>query len=261
MKQLKSLVWILSTGAAMALVAVVATRGDPLSADAWLPLASPGPLSKAHAFLAGNCASCHQPYAGVAPTGCIACHADSKSLLGREPTAFHGRIGSCRECHSEHGGADSRPTVMDHAALAAIGLRDAERESPARAGGLQRWLKAADRAGPLRSGAPLLAPAETLLDCAACHATKDRHLGQMGADCASCHATTSWRIPGYRHPSPSSTDCGECHLPPPSHSMMHFEMMSKTIARQPNARVEQCEKCHQTTAWNDIRGVGWYKHH
>jgi hypothetical protein len=38
-------------------------------------------------------------------------------------------------------------------------------------------------------------------------------------------------------------------------------MISMTVAGQPHARVEQCFLCHQTTAWNDIKRVGWYKHH
>jgi hypothetical protein len=36
---------------------------------------------------------------------------------------------------------------------------------------------------------------------------------------------------------------------------MHFSMLSAPIARQPNAKV------NQTTSWNDIKGVGWTKHH
>jgi len=43
--------------------------------------------------------------------------------------------------------------------------------------------------------------------------------------------------------------------------MEHFKMISARVARQPQARVEQCFACHQTTSWNDIKGVGWYKHH
>jgi len=258
---LKALLWILSTGAAMALAAWAATGGDPLRADAWLPLASPGHLATAHAFLSDRCAACHEPYAGVTSTGCIVCHADPGPLLSREPTAFHGQIGSCRECHAEHGGADRKPTVMDHAALAAIGLRDVERDKTGVAGRLRGWLRTAEAAGPARSGAPLLAPAEGLLYCAACHSAQDRHQAQFGSDCARCHATTSWQVPGFRHPGPASTDCMECHLAPPSHYMGHFQMVSMRIAKQPSARVPQCYLCHQTTDWNDIRGVGWYKHH
>ncbi len=43
--------------------------------------------------------------------------------------------------------------------------------------------------------------------------------------------------------------------------MGHFQMVSKRVAGQPHADVRQCFLCHQTTAWNDIKGVGWYKHH
>ena len=28
-----------------------------------------------------------------------------------------------------------------------------------------------------------------------------------------------------------------------------------------HADVSQCFLCHKTNAWNDISGVGWYKHH
>ena len=43
--------------------------------------------------------------------------------------------------------------------------------------------------------------------------------------------------------------------------MGHFQMVSQVVARRPDTPVEQCYSCHQTTAWNDIVGVGWYKHH
>ena len=52
--------------------------------------------------------------------------------------------------------------------------------------------------------------------------------------------------------------------------MMHFEMVDKTVAGKANSpsnqccgdvQVNQCYRCHQTNAWNDIKGVGYYKHH
>jgi hypothetical protein len=70
-----------------------------------------------------------------------------------------------------------------------------------------------------------------------------------------------WTIPEFRHPSPRSTDCVQCHQAPPSHYMEHFHMVSARVAGKPHAQVSQCYQCHQTTSWNDIRGVGWYKHH
>ena len=108
---------------------------------------------------------------------------------------------------------------------------------------------------------PGVAAGESMLNCVSCHATKDRHQGMFGASCAQCHATTQWTVAQFRHPSTSSTECAQCHKPPPSHNMMHFSMMSAPMARQPNAKVNQCFLCHQSTSWNDIKGVGWIKHH
>lgn len=221
----------------------------------WERQASPGDLSAAHAFLGDNCAACHTPGQGATADRCAACHADSR-VLQREPTAFHATVGSCRECHPEHLGVAARPTAMDHAALAGFGLnrpaagRDAAREQLVRA-------LAADGDGPH----PGITRREAALDCAACHGTKDRHQGLFGKDCAQCHRTDKWTLPEFRHPSAQSTDCAQCHQAPPSHYMMHFRMVSAKVAGQPHAAVRQCFHCHQTTAWNDIKGVGWFKHH
>lgn len=108
---------------------------------------------------------------------------------------------------------------------------------------------------------PQLAISEANLSCVSCHATKDRHQEMLGTNCAQCHATTQWTVPQFRHPSVNSTVCAQCHKPPPSHNMMHFSMMSARIASQPDAKVSQCYLCHQTTSWNDIKGVGWKKIH
>lgn len=43
--------------------------------------------------------------------------------------------------------------------------------------------------------------------------------------------------------------------------MMRFQMIFMKVACHVTAKVNQCFLCHQTTSWNDIRGVGWYKHH
>jgi hypothetical protein len=108
---------------------------------------------------------------------------------------------------------------------------------------------------------PLLKLNESNLSCVSCHATKDRHQGMLGNDCVQCHTATTWTVSNFRHPSVNSTVCAQCHRPPPSHNMMHFPMMSAPIAGHSNAKVNQCYLCHQTTAWNDIKGVGWKKLH
>jgi hypothetical protein len=219
----------------------------------------PGQLSQPHAFLENNCSACHSPVKGVEAQNCIVCHADNKAVLQREPSAFHADIGACAVCHLEHQGRVVSTTKMDHVALARIGLKQvntAPADDPARAS-LIAWLKQNDV--PPRTSH--LQRAESLLNCASCHSTKDHHFGLFGTDCAQCHGTTKWTIPEFRHPSSASQSCDQCHQAPPSHYMGHFKMISMTVAGQPHAQVSQCFLCHQTTSWNDIKRVGFYKHH
>lgn len=223
----------------------------------WVPMSSPGPLSAAHADIDHECAACHTANRGVEALTCIACHANDRALLQRQPTAFHATIQSCTECHREHEGRAARPIAMDHAALAAIALR-AETLSDGRG-----WLRnemagwSAVRRASLGDPARLIAR----LECFSCHGNQDRHRTLFGRDCGDCHGPNAWSIPGYRHPSARSRDCSQCHAAPPSHYMEHFEMISEKIAGREHARVDQCWLCHLTTSWNDIRGVGYYKHH
>lgn len=206
----------------------------------WQNMAVPGPLSSAHAPLGADCGTCHTPVRGVEDATCVGCHANETALVQRQPTAFHADIAgrnNCVACHKEHdGGAGLRN--MDHAALARImGHRP-------------------DSVAPMKPTKP-----EAALDCARCHRTTDPHVQVFGNDCATCHGTSTWSIATFRHPLPSSTDCGQCHLAPLSHYKEHFNMMSKPVAGVKEAEPEQCHLCHQTTSWNDIRGVGIYDHH
>ena len=238
-----------------------------LSAAAWQRMASPGALTQAHAFLEHNCAACHTSVEGVEAGKCIACHANNESLLERQPTAFHAKVSSCRECHREHRGTDRHPTDMDHLALSKIGFRQLEaNQSSDRVNELVRkdlidWIDQHEPSGHESESHSSFDPHEAVLNCATCHSTKDRHITLFGQDCAQCHTTAKWTIPEFQHPSPNSKDCAQCHQAPPSHYMMHFQMISAKVARQPSAKVNQCFQCHQTTSWNDIKGVGWYKHH
>lgn len=226
----------------------------------WQALASPGPLSPGHAHLSNRCESCHEANVGVTAARCTACHASAEQLLGRQPTAFHASIEECAGCHLEHRMAGARPTTMDHAELARIGANTLARagardqDSRTTLQSLRAWLgdSAVER---LDSAA-----ARAALDCAGCHDRRDPHLARFGDDCALCHDTTAWTVPGYRHPSPRSRECVQCHEPPPSHRMGHFSMVSRRVAGK-HATVEECFECHLTTSWNDIVGVGFYKHH
>lgn len=225
----------------------------------------PGHLSKSHAFLKSQCTACHTPNQGVSAVGCISCHANNTNLLGRQSTAFHGNITSCKECHQEHRGGIKPPLIMDHQALAKLGARAHEKKSDEVQNQIVRnYLeqkhekKIETEIISINAHEP---PIVSSLNCISCHATRDKHQGLFGTSCLSCHSSQTWRIAEYKHPSPNSRDCVQCHQPPPSHNMMHFEMVSKTFAGKEHAKVNQCFLCHQTTSWNDIKGKGWYKHH
>jgi len=214
----------------------------------WQALVTPGDLSAKHQFLAATCEACHTPHVGVTADKCIVCHANDQTLLARQPTAFHATIHACRDCHVEHRGMAQRPILMDHMILAQLGARMAGGPPPGRPATL-----------PIAHSR--IRPEEMALDCATCHANQDPHRTLFGRECAQCHATQTWTIPEFRHPSPRSLDCAQCHQAPPSHYMGHFHMVSMRVAGIEHADVAQCFLCHQTHAWNDIRGVGWYKHH
>lgn len=224
-------------------------------------LVSPGPLSPRHAYLGDQCGSCHQATVGVTVTNCTACHANAERLLGRQPTAFHASIRECAACHVEHQLTNVRPRVMDHVELARIGARtlaNASRSDPESAAilkSLATWFRTR---GPNQLDA---SSAREALNCAGCHDRRDPHFMRFGSDCAQCHLFESWMVPGYQHPSSRSKECVQCHQPPPSHSMEHFSMMSQKVAGKEHARVDQCFECHNTTGWNDIIDVGFYKHH
>ena len=88
----------------------------------WQNQVIPGKLSAAHASLETNCAACHTAVQGVDEAKCIACHANNESLLQRQPTAFHASISNCASCHVEHQGINANLRVMNHEALAQIGI-------------------------------------------------------------------------------------------------------------------------------------------
>jgi len=231
-------------------------RSGSASVPGWQGFVRPGPLSARHTFLGDKCEACHTPMRGMESIACINCHSSAAANLGKQPTAFHANIQDCRGCHFEHQGG-TRPTKMDHATLLRIGWHLAEGAEGHLGVSLQMVNDLADFLGVRVSQSA----EKRGLSCTSCHSNRDPHRELFGRDCASCHDTATWRIAGYLHPSPTSRDCSQCHQAPPSHYMMHFEMVSKTVARQEHAHVNQCFLCHQTNSWNDIKGTGWYKHH
>lgn len=251
----------------LALIAAAVTAGTlsvlhfESTSSALKQFVSPGALSPRHAYLSDQCAACHEPTIGVTVAACTACHANAERLLGRQPTAFHASVQECASCHVEHQPTSIRPLVMDHVELARVGaqtLADASRsdaESAATLESLETWLRIRD---PRQLDANT---ARASLNCAGCHDRRDPHIKRFGSDCAQCHLLDSWSVVDYQHPSSRSKECVQCHQAPPSHFMEHFSMVSRKFAGKEHARVDQCFECHNTTSWNDIVDVGFYKHH
>jgi hypothetical protein len=266
MKKVEIIYAVVMVGAlgAAAALPFVSHRGGTTAAPGWADFVNPGPLSAKHEFLSSRCESCHTPHQGPTADKCIACHAGggaTEGLLAKQSTRFHADIGTCSECHVEHAGRDHKPVAMVHGAL----VDAAARTVPANAGTPEQILQAIARASSTPPPHARIDARELTLDCNACHANQDPHRGLMGTSCSSCHATSAakggWTIPEFRHPSSLSTDCAQCHQAPPSHYMEHFHMVSMKVAGIEHAEVNQCFLCHKTNSWNDIKGVGWYKHH
>lgn len=239
-------------------------RNGPVEME-WQSAINPGKLSKAHAFLESDCADCHTASKGADPAKCMMCHANDLQLLTQQNTSFHSQVKDCASCHLEHQGTAKRPIKMNHTKLAELGLQlmGDEKASPEHMVGkrLEQWINRQQRTMFLSGAHHGLTAQEMTLNCAVCHASQDVHRRVFGSDCASCHETNSWEIAEFVHPPMKSNNCASCHQAPPSHSMMHFQMVSMSVAKQHHVKVEQCSVCHQTNDWNDIKGVGWYKHH
>ena len=233
----------------------------------WPAAVEPGKLSKFHEHLEKDCKQCHSTYKGVDRDKCVVCHAAETEILKKQNTSFHASITSCTGCHLEHQGREASINKMDHThlALVAAGMLKPPSDPAKKELELMSFLRSAEIGYHGTNVA-----AEKTLNCTTCHANQDRHRTLFGNDCITCHDTKKWAIAAFRHPMPTSRDCSQCHQAPPSHYMMHFDMISKKVAGQEDsqvtqccgkAQVNQCYRCHQTTSWNDIKGVGWYKHH
>ena len=230
---------------------------------AWQRLAAPGNVSAAHSHLENDCGACHTAVKGASGAKCMACHATEERLLTWPALQFHASVADCSACHREHLGRSLASMGMDHVALATMGLgllEGGESEvDRSVAQHLSSWIAESPDGRAGRTGR--LASAEAVLRCATCHAESDAHRGMLGIDCAACHATSVWSIPEYRHPSNASANCAQCHRAPPCHQTPHFKKVCATVAGEPNAAVRDCHSCHQVTAWNQIRDVGWYQSH
>jgi hypothetical protein len=164
-------------------------------------LASPGPISQAHLEVATQCASCHEPWRGVADAGCALCHdpmgsdrfATTAHLASARsaPEAHRAALtADCATCHGEHQGLATSLVPADDA-----GCRTCHVET---------WSThpqfAVFEPGAVPSGGIALSHAIHMPEV-------ERTLG---VSCEGCHR----RAPEAAHfePIEFDRDCASCHL-------------------------------------------------
>jgi hypothetical protein len=212
-----------------ALAVTVLLLASPLAAQG---LASPGPLSTAHARLdnLARCLACHDAGRELSGRKCLACHtslaAQIRADRGYHALATrHGAALACASCHSEHngrpfhlvkwegGGAKER---FDHAKT---GWELTGAHARQRCEACHRPRLIADQGVRADSS---VAAARTYLGlgtaCASCHL--DEHRGRVSRACENCHGVDAWKpAPRFTHDSTrfaltglhARLRCAQCH--------------------------------------------------
>jgi len=230
--------------------ALVAFAAGPARAQLGT-LASPGPLSKAHASLEGlsKCQSCHEPGRQVTAAKCLACHAPIAARIAQKKGVHRDVGGECARCHVEHNGVDAelRPIdlkAFDHRAETGFALDGRHAGvACARCHATRSFLKAS--------------PA-----CASCHA--DPHKGTLGPTCSTCHSTdvpfkqaaqqfdhsrAAFPLTG-RH---QQVACAKCHVNGRFRGIAFSSCAS--CHAEPHAKKfgADCAACHTTSQWKTLK--------
>ncbi|MBK6341459.1 MAG: cytochrome c3 family protein [Flavobacteriales bacterium] len=215
----------------------------------------PGELSEGHQRTGNDCFSCHQPFAGLPNSKCIACHAVADigrdTLLDAQPTLFHEALGilECVACHSEHTGRNADLTMggFEHGLVPTAIVEDCNRCHAKPTDALHNPLPNKCAAchytqawKPAREFDHALLSAASKEDCASCHQRPADALHErIKGNCASCHSTRAWKPATFDHTVLSSAEksqCAACHQPPAD----AFHRGAK----------DNCASCHETNAWS-----------
>lgn len=245
----------LRAGAACALLLLGVALGlglaaAPAGAVDWQRMVMPGPLSKAHADLEKDCASCHKAFdSGAERQLCMTCHEEVAADVAAK-TGYHGRQtmasnGPCRSCHGEHKGREA-----DVLGLSEATFDHARTDHPLHDAHQRVACDGCHVKGKRRDEAPK--------DCVGCHRNDDPHGDAMSDDCKSCHDEARWKGTKFDH---SKTDypltgahreasCDGCHAGQRFEGTPTACISCHGIDDAHGGRFgEKCADCHTTTAW------------
>ncbi|MGH8138757.1 MAG: cytochrome c3 family protein [Steroidobacteraceae bacterium] len=213
-------------------------------------LIMPGPVTKAHAKLEGECSNCHDRANRERQTAlCLDCHKEIAADLATK-SRYHGRMreaasGQCRGCHTEHLGRDADINKLNEAGftheLTNFPLQDAH--VALTCGSCHR---------------PAVPYRKTSSACLDCHRKDDVHRGALGTDCTSCHDARGWQQTRFDHDKTdfaltgrhADVHCAACHAgekyrgTPKQCSACH---MPDDVHK--GSQGAQCADCHTTADW------------
>lgn len=209
-----------------------------VAGQGWRASTAPGPSSRAHAEVVGNCDACHMPFKGLPNEKCLTCHEELKQ--------FHASVAAqkCSACHVEHKGptADlTRATArasFDHA-LTGFVLRGAHSKVAC--------ATCHDR--------PIAQLGET---CGSCH--QDTHQGALGSNCSACHRPEAWKpalhLLGEHRLSMEGghaklTQCVSCHAK--GKNLTAAVACAACHEQAHGGTAAACEGCHEVKAWTPAK--------
>ncbi len=237
---------------------------------------SPGPLNAvqgaplngvhSHAEIGGNCSACHTPPLSsvTMSTRCLDCHQNIQAELA-DANQIHGalRVGrdsfECRECHTEHKGADASIIQIDTKTFPhfATGFS------------LTAHTKLTDGAHFQCQdchGDNLMKLDQVV--CSTCHEKMNadfmaKHTSQFGSDCLACHDGKDSRGSAFDHnmiPFPlmgehNLVDCQACHqgatdLKALQSTPIECVDCHKKDDKHQGLMGDNCAFCHTPAAWD-----------
>ena len=185
-----------------------------------------------------DCVDCHavDSLYRDAPSACFDCH--------EKDDEHEGGLGNdCQTCHRT---TDWTDTEFDHEADTGYALLGGHRQVECEACHVEHRYK------------------DTPTDCYACHAGDDTHEGLNGTDCAFCHVSRSWTETVFDHAVETGfallgrhdrIACADCH----ADNNFDAELGTACVDchrdddEHKGAYGEDCESCHSSVRWPDIK--------